>query len=99
MACSTVRHMGSCTPPSRPACSRALASSNTTVAAVSKMSECTEISVNSVTSPSSPNTRPTTGTPIISALLNVLASARAAPRRLKPCHTSEAVYTMPNATK
>jgi hypothetical protein len=55
------------------------------------MSECTEISVNSVTSPASPNTRPTSGTPIIRVLLNVLASALAAPRELNPSTASVAV--------
>ena len=82
-----------------PACSRAAASSNTTVAAVSKMSECTEIRVNRVTRPASPNTSPTSGTPIISVLLNVLARARAAARRLKPCQARVAKYKTPNAAK
>ena len=63
------------------------------------MSECTEISVNGVTSPASPNTSATSGTPIISVLLKVLASARAAPRLEKPCTASVAAYTRPNATK
>ena len=59
-------------------CSRASASSNTMVAAVSSTSECRDTSVNSVTRPCGPYTRPMSGAPIITRLLKVCASARAA---------------------
>ena len=101
-ACNTVRHMGCCVPPPSPslaACSRAAASSKTTVAPVSKIRACTEISVNSVTSPASPNAKPTSGTPIMMVLLKVLARPRAAARVLKPCTPSVAAKISPAAAK
>lgn len=69
------------------AASRATASSSTTVALVSRITVCTVYSVNSGTRPASPKARPTSGMPIITVLLKVLASASTAARRLKP-HTS-----------
>ena len=83
-ACQTVRPMDRLLWVSSACCSREDANSNTMVAAVSNTRACTEIKVNSVTSPCSPKARPTSGTPIMAALLNMLANPRAAARVLKP---------------
>lgn len=65
------------------------------VASVSKTSACMEISVNRCTSPACPYASCTSGTPIISVLLKMAASATTADRLFSPWMSSSAKNIAP----